>query len=82
MVKKILLSKCAVCGTRKSRFMKDKRNFVKRRFFLKCKKSTENTNASISKTSNGKKILLSKCAVCGIRKSRFMKDKRNKWIIK
>ena len=38
---------------------------------LKCKKNTENINRRVSKTSNGKTMLLSKCAVCG--KPRFIK---------
>ena len=32
---------------------------------LKCKKNTENINPRVSKTNNGKMILLSKCAICG-----------------
>ena len=36
-------------------------------------KSKENINPKVSKTSNGKAMLLSKCAIYGSRKSRFIK---------
>ena len=38
---------------------------------LKCRKDTENIHATVSDTSNGKTIL-SKCAICGSKKSRFI----------
>ena len=34
-------------------------------YCLKCRKNTENTNQRVSKTSNGKIMILSKCAICG-----------------
>ena len=51
-------------------------------YCLKCKKNTENINPRVSKTSNGKIMLLSKCAICGSKKSRFIKKTRSKWNIK
>ena len=42
-------------------------------YYLKCKKNTENINPRVSKTNNGKTMLLSKCAVCGAKKSNFIK---------
>ena len=41
-------------------------------YWLKCKKkkNTENINQVVSKTSNGKTKILSKCAICGSKKSR------------
>ena len=43
-------------------------------YCLKCKKkNTENTNSVVSKTSNGKTMILSKCVTCGSKKSRFIK---------
>ena len=51
-------------------------------YCLKCKKNTENINPRVSKTSNGKIMLLSKCAICGNKKSRFIKKTRSKWNIK
>ena len=43
-------------------------------YWLKCRKDTENINPRVSNTSNGRKIILSKCAICGSKKPRFMKD--------
>ena len=34
-------------------------------YCLKCRKNTKNINPKISKTNNGKIMLLSKCAICG-----------------
>ena len=47
-------------------------------FCLKCKKETENINLRVSNTSNGRKTILSKCAICGSKKSRFIKDQEAK----
>ena len=51
-------------------------------YCLKCKKNTENLNPKVSKTNNGKTMLLSKCAICGSKKSRFVKESRSKRNIK
>ena len=45
---------------------------------LKCRKRNENINPRISKTSNGRTMLLSKCAICGSKKSRFIKNQEAK----
>ena len=42
-------------------------------YCLKCKKYTKNINPQVSSTSNGKLMILSKCAICGSRKSKFIK---------
>ena len=42
-------------------------------YCLKCRKNIENINPKLSKTSIGKIMLLSKCAICGSKKSRFIK---------
>ena len=42
-------------------------------YYLKCWKNTESINPRISKTNNGKTVILSKCATCGSRKSTFIK---------
>ena len=39
-----------------------------------CKKSSENKDAKMIKTKNGRAILSSKCVVCGNRKSRFVQE--------
>ena len=41
-------------------------------YFLKCKKHTKNINPQVSSTSNGKFMILSKCAICGSKKSKFI----------
>ena len=43
-------------------------------YCLKCRKDTENINPRVSGTSNGKAMILSKCAICGNKKSRFIKN--------
>ena len=40
-------------------------------YCLKCKKYTKNINPQVSSTSNGKLMILSKCAICGSKKSKF-----------
>ena len=50
-------------------------------FCLKCKKDTENINPNISSTSNGKSMILSKCAICGSKKSRFIKNQEAKGLL-
>ena len=40
-------------------------------YCLRCKKNTENTNPVVSKTNNGKTMILPKCAICGSKRSRF-----------
>ena len=37
-------------------------------YCLKCRKDTENTNPKISKTSNGRTMLLLKWTICGSKK--------------
>ena len=43
-------------------------------YCLKCRKDTENINPRVSKTSNSRTMVLSKCAICGSKKSRFIKN--------
>ena len=50
-------------------------------YSLKCKKNTENINPSVSSTSNGKAMILSKCAICGSKKSRFIKNQEAKGLL-
>ena len=50
-------------------------------YCLKCKKNTESINPKISKTTNGKTIILSKCAVCGSKKSKFIKEQQAKGLL-
>ena len=50
-------------------------------YCLKCKKDTENINLKVSSTSNGKAMILSKCAICGSKKSRFIKNQEAKGLL-
>ena len=50
-------------------------------YCLKCKKNTENINPKVSKTTNGKTMMLSKCIACGSKKSKFIKDKQAKGLL-
>ena len=47
-------------------------------YCLKCRKDTENINPRVSKTSNGRTMVLSKCAICGSKKLRFIKNQEAK----
>ena len=47
-------------------------------YYLKCKRDTENINSRVSNTSNGETMLLSKFAICGSNKSRFIKTQEAK----
>ena len=43
-------------------------------YCLKCKKNIKNIDAKMMKTKIGRFMLSSKCAVCGSKKSKFMKE--------
>ena len=47
-------------------------------YCVKCRKNTENLDSRIFKTRNERMIMQSKCAVCGSKKSRFMKEQEAK----
>ena len=47
-------------------------------YCLKCRKNTENINPRVSNASNSKTMLLSKGVVCGAKKLRFIKNKKQK----
>ena len=48
---------------------------------LKCSKDTENINLRVSNTNNGKAMVLSQCAICGSKKSRFIKNQEEKGLL-
>ena len=43
-------------------------------YCVSCKKKTANQISSVRRTKQNKLILLSNCAVCGEKKSRFIKN--------
>ena len=47
-------------------------------YYRKCKKNTQSNDQVIVKTSNGKTMILSNCAVCGAKKSKFIKEQEAK----
>ena len=50
-------------------------------YCLKCRKNTENINLKVSKTSNGRTMLLSNCAICNSKNSRFIKNQEAKGLL-
>ena len=50
-------------------------------YCVKCRKNTENLNSKIFKTKNGRLIMQSKCAECGFKKSRFVKEQEVKGLL-
>ena len=47
-------------------------------YCLKCKKNTESIDPKVSSARNGRVMILSKCAVCNSKKSRFIKHQEAK----
>ena len=47
-------------------------------YCLKCKKKIESINPRVSAASNGRTMILSKCAICGSKKSKFIKNQEAK----
>ena len=50
-------------------------------YCLKCKKNTGNIDPKVSSASNGRVMILSKCAICGCKKSRFIKQQEAKRLL-
>ena len=50
-------------------------------YCLKCRKNTESINPKVSKTISGKTMILSKCAICGSKKSKFIKEQQAKGLL-
>ena len=49
-------------------------------YCLKCWKYTENINPQVSNTSSGK-VMISKCAICNSKKSKFIKKQEAKGLL-
>ena len=43
-------------------------------YCVKCRKDTENIHPKMVRAKNNRLIMESKCSVCGIKKSRFVKE--------
>ena len=50
-------------------------------YCVKCRKNTKNLNSKIFKTKNGRLIMQSKCAECGFKESRFVKEQESKGLL-
>ena len=50
-------------------------------YCLKCKRNTKNKDAKMVKSKNDILSLSSKCALCGSKKSRFMKEQEAKGLL-
>ena len=50
-------------------------------YCLKCRKYTKIINLQVSGTSNGKIIILSKCAICNSKKSKFINQQEAKGLL-
>ena len=50
-------------------------------YCVKCGKYTENIDPKVVKTKNGRLLMQSKCTVCGIKKSRFVKEQEAKGLL-
>ena len=50
-------------------------------YCLKCRKNTENINPRVSKTSNGRTMVLSKCAIWDCKQSRIIKNQEVKALL-
>ena len=50
-------------------------------YCLNCRRNTESKNPKVVRTKNGKIMLLSKCAVCNSKKSKFIKEQEAKRLL-
>ena len=50
-------------------------------YCVKCRKDTENIDPKIVRTKNNRLVMESKYSVCGIKKSRFIKEQEAKSLL-
>ena len=48
---------------------------------MKCRKDTENIDTEMVRTKNNRLIMQSKCPICGIKKSSFVKEQEAKGLL-
>ena len=53
----------------------------KETYCLSCRKNAENTNLNIVKSKNNRSIIRSNCAICGSKKSIFIKEQQAKGLL-
>ena len=50
-------------------------------YCLNCKKNTESIDPKVSATTNGRTMILSKCPICGSKKSKSIKKQEAKGLL-
>ena len=50
-------------------------------YCVKCRKYTENIDPKMVRTKNDRLVMQSKCSVCGIKKSRFVKEQQARGLL-
>ena len=50
-------------------------------YWVKCRKETENIDPKMFRTKNNRLVMQSKCPVCRIKKSRFIKNQEAKGLL-
>ena len=50
-------------------------------YCVKCKKDIENIDPKIVRTKNNRLVIQSKCSLCAIKKSRFVKEQEAKSLL-
>ena len=50
-------------------------------YCVKCRTDTENIDPKMVRTKNNRLIMQSKCSVCGIKMSRFVKEQEAKGLL-
>ena len=50
-------------------------------YCVKCKKDTENIDPKMFRTKTNRLIMQSKCSVCGVKKSGFVKEQEAKGLL-
>ena len=51
-------------------------------YCVKFRKDPENIDSKIVRTKNDRLVMQAKCSVCGIKKSRFVKEQEAKGLLK
>ena len=50
-------------------------------YCVKCRRDTENIDPKMVRTKNNRLVIQWKCSVCGIKKSRFVKEQEAKGLL-
>ena len=50
-------------------------------YCVKCRRDAENIDPKMIRTKNNRLIMQSKCSICGIKKSRFVKEQEAKVLL-